>query len=87
VSAERVNEGPDVIVAMVTSSNARFEAPGVGDVPLRDWESAGLLARSTVRASRLQAIEIRLLQGQLGSLSSRDLDAVHAALRSVLDLD
>lgn len=49
LSAERLNHGPDVIVAMVTSSNARFEAAGLGDVPLLDWAAAGLLARSTVR--------------------------------------
>ena len=86
VSTERLNEGPDVLVAMVTSRRVRFTTPGLGDVPLRDWQAAGLLAPSTARTSRLQAIEIRLLQGRLGSLSDRDLDAVQAALRSVLDL-
>lgn len=87
VSAERLNHGPDVLVAMVTSNRARFAAPGLGDVPLRDWQSAGLLAPSTTRTARLQTIEIRMLQGQLGSLNDRDLDAVQRALRTVLDLD
>ena len=87
VSAARVNDGPDVLVAMVTSNRVRFATPALGDVPLLDWHAAGLLAPSTARAARLQAIETRMLQGRLGHLSARDLDAVKAALRMVLDLD
>ena len=86
VSTEQFNDGPDVIVAMVTSSRARLQNPAIGDTPLRDWEAAGLLARSTLRAGRLQTVEARLLEGQLGSLSERDLAASRAALIAVLAL-
>jgi len=86
VSTERLNEGPDVIVAMITSSRVRFERPGLGDVPLQDWEAAGLLAQSTLRVGRLHTMETRLLEGQLGSLGDRDLVAVRTALRAVLEL-
>ncbi|MCJ7437516.1 MAG: type II toxin-antitoxin system PemK/MazF family toxin [Acidimicrobiia bacterium] len=86
VSGETFNQGPDLIVAMVTSRRARLIAPGVGDVPLTDWESAGLLAPSTVRTGRLQTIEASLLQGQLGSLGQADLDFIDVALREVLHL-
>lgn len=86
VSTEHFHDGPDVIVAMVTSSRARLRSPALGDVPLRDWLAAGLLAESTLRAGRLQTMEMRLLTRQLGSLSEPDLAAVRAALRDVLEL-
>lgn len=82
-----VNDGPDALVAMVTSNRVRFATPALGDVPLLDWHAAGLVAPSTARAARLQAIETRMLQGRLGQLSARDLDTVKAALRSVLDFE
>ncbi len=87
VSTERVSDGPDVLVAMVTSNRVRFATPTLGDVPLLDWHAARSPRPLDTRAARLQAIETRMLQGQLGQLSARDLDAVKAALRSVLDLD
>ena len=86
VSGAAFNEGPDLIIAMVTSRRARLLAPGVGDVPLVEWEGAGLLAPSTVRTGRLQTIEASLLEGQLGSLGAGDVDTVSAALRAVLEL-
>ena len=42
VSGAAFNQGPDLIVAMVTSRRGRLLAPGVGDVPLADWEDARL---------------------------------------------
>lgn len=86
VSGDAFNEGPDLIVAMVTSRRVRLIAPGVGDVPLTEWEGAGLLAPSTVRTGRLQTIEAALLEGQLGALSADDLAATSTALRDVLEL-
>lgn len=87
VSGEAFNQGPDLIVAMVTSRRARLIAPGVGDVPLTQWETAGLLAPSTVRTGRLQTVEAGLLEGQLGALSIADLHSVDSALRGVLELN
>jgi mRNA interferase MazF len=87
VSGGAFNRSPDVIVAMVTSRRARLRAPAVGDVILHDWEAAGLLVPSTLRAGRLPTMEARLLDGRLGSLSERDLEATAAALRSVLHLE
>lgn len=86
VSTTQFNRGPDVLVAMVTSNRARIQQPGVGDVPLGDWQAAGLLAPSVLRAGRLWTAEQRLLRRQLGALSLADLDAVDAALRDVLGL-
>jgi mRNA interferase MazF len=82
VSTTQFNQGQDVLVAMVTSSRARIQRPGVGDAPLRDWQAAGLLAPSVLRAGRLWTAEQRLLRRQLGALSLADLDAVDVALAS-----
>jgi mRNA-degrading endonuclease toxin of MazEF toxin-antitoxin module len=86
VSGDSFNAGPDLIIAMVTSRRARLETPGVGDVPIRAWQEAGLLAPSTVRAGRPQTIEASLLVGRLGTLGGDDVAAVDDALRAVLQL-
>lgn len=85
VSAPTYNNGPDVMVAMV-SSGARVSSPRLGDVVLRDWLQSGLLRPSVVRAGRLQVIERRLLSTRRGILSAADLDAVDDALKNVLGL-
>lgn len=86
VSGTAFNAGPDLVVAMVTSSRERRTSPGIGDVPLDDWAAAGLLAPSTVRAGRLQTIERGLLVRLLGRVSHTDLVATELAIRAVLDL-
>ena len=85
VSTPAYNAGPDVVVAMI-SSGTRVTAPWLGDVALRDWQHAGLLRPSVVRAGRLQVIEQRLLSSQRGALSANDLVVVDQALRDVLGL-
>jgi len=85
VSATTYNAGPDVMVAMI-SSGTRVTAPWLGDVPLHDWQHAGLLRPSVIRAGRLQVIERRLLSSRRGTLSNADLAGVDQALRAVLGL-
>lgn len=80
------NQGPDVIVAMVTSQPAYLQQPGVGDVVLSDGQTAGLLRPSVVRTGRLLVLEQRFLGTPLGALSQNDQTAVEAALRQVLAL-
>ncbi|MGH8975668.1 MAG: type II toxin-antitoxin system PemK/MazF family toxin [Acidimicrobiia bacterium] len=86
VSAATFNAGPDVIVAMVTSSAGRLAAPGIGDVVLADWRPAGLLRASVVRTGRLLVLETRLLSAQLGTLTAADLAAVDQGLKGILGL-
>jgi mRNA-degrading endonuclease toxin of MazEF toxin-antitoxin module len=86
VSSSKYNQGPDAIVAMVTSSHARFQQPGVGDVVINDWQSAGLRLPSVVRTGRLLVLERRLLTIVLGDLSADDLVAIDQGLLSVLGL-
>jgi mRNA interferase MazF len=85
VSTAAYNAGPDVMVAMV-SSGVRVVAPRLGDVVLSEWQQAGLLRPSVVRAGRLQVIEQRLLSTLRGGLSVADLRAVDEALKGILGL-
>lgn len=44
VSAGPYNDNnPDVVLAMVTSSSARLQSPGLGDFVVSDWRAAGPL--------------------------------------------
>lgn len=87
VSAAAYNEGPDLVLAMVTSSARRLERPELGDVVLVDWQEAGLRFPSVLRAGRLWVLERRLIVADhLGQLTGRDLLAVDAALRDTLGL-
>ena len=84
VSSAVYNDGPDVIVAMITSSRRVVDRPGFGDVVLADWEHAGLRLPSVLRAGRLLVLEQRLLGDSLGNLSGRDHEAADLALLAVL---
>jgi mRNA interferase MazF len=86
VSSFAYSQGPDVIVAMVTSSRTRVAQPGLGDAALQDWLEAGLRQPSVVRSGRLLVIEHRLLSTGLGQLSQRDLAAVDVGLKEALGL-
>jgi mRNA-degrading endonuclease toxin of MazEF toxin-antitoxin module len=86
VSSDPFNIGPDVIVAMVTSSRQRLAALGSGDVIFRDWQQAGVLRPSVVRAGRLLVLESRLLSARLGVIGPDDLAAVDLGLKDALVL-
>lgn len=86
VSSSAYNQGPDVILAMVTSNRARVQRPGFGDVVVRQWQAAGLRLPSVVRAGRLLVLERRLLPATLGDLALVDLASVDEALQAVLGL-
>ncbi len=63
-------DAADAVVAAVTSAQPRSAT----DVVLQDWQSAGLRVSSTVRLSRLDCLEQRLLLKRLGCLGSRDAE-------------
>ena len=86
VSSDGYNAGPDVIVAMVTSSNARRARLGIGDVEIDGWAAAGLRLPSVVRTGRLLVIEQSLLDAHLGSLTTDELALVDMGLGAVLGL-
>jgi mRNA interferase MazF len=61
-------DAADVVVAAVTSAQPRSKT----DVVLQDWEEACLRVSSTVRLSRLDCLEQRLLRRRLGVLTPLD---------------
>jgi mRNA interferase MazF len=67
-------DGQDAVVAVVTSAAPRSPT----DVPLLDWQAAGLRVASTVRLSRLDCLEQSLLLYRLGALSAADAQRLKA---------
>jgi len=68
-------DAADVVVAAVTSAEPRSTT----DVALHDWSAAGLRVASTVRLSRLDCFEQRLLRRRLGVLDPADAGQVARA--------
>ncbi len=82
VSSEDYNaRSSDLIVAMVTSQ----PQTGPTDYGLQDWQEAGLIYPSWVRA-KLATLEQRLVQFSPGRVSTRDAIAVEMRLRWALAL-
>ena len=64
--------GADILIARMTS----IPHSETYDIPVRDWQQAGLLKPSTVRLARLVTIERSLLLKQLGILTAFDRDLI-----------
>ena len=72
---------PDVILMAVTSQ-PRSQG-GVGEVGVKQWQSAGLLKPSVIKPV-LATLEKHLVLQRLGSLEEQDRKALKAALSAVL---
>jgi mRNA interferase MazF len=82
VSSDRyATHTSDVMVAMVTSQ----PQTGFSDCALRDWQQAGLIYPSWVRA-KIATLAQGLVRFSPGRLSGRDEKAVERTLRIVLGL-
>ena len=62
----------DALVCRVTS----VARSGALDVPLADWQAAGLLRASVARLDRLVTAERSVFRRRLGVLSNREAEAV-----------
>jgi mRNA-degrading endonuclease toxin of MazEF toxin-antitoxin module len=83
VSATAYNRGRhELIVAAITSNVARRL---FGDHLIADWKGAGLLFPSVVTAI-LRTVTREIVHRKLGSMSTRDMDAIDNALRRSLAL-
>ena len=67
----------DIVVARVTTQ--KHQTPY--DVPIADWQGAGLLAFSVVRLHKLATLEKILVRNRLGNLQSADHQQVSAVMR------
>lgn len=65
----------DALICRVTS----MPRNGPLDVPVRDWQAAGLLKPSTARLDRLVTAEKTIFLRSLGSLTAKDAETVRAA--------
>ena len=74
--------GADAVVCRVTS----VARSGALDIPLTDWQEAGLLKASVARLNRLVTAEKSLLWRRLGRLSERDKTAVRQAWNQQMKL-
>lgn len=82
VSAEAFHRHlPDVIVCPISSQPRYFASPGPGDCPLRDWKAVGLRYPSTIRISKVLAVDKRIIKRVMRSTSREDLTRVEAGLR------
>ena len=77
---------PAVIACPVSSQSRYYRRPGPGDCPLREWRTVGLRHPSTVRISKLLAVDKQIVKRILGRLSQRDLARVETGLREALGL-
>lgn len=87
ISAESFHRDlPDLIVCPISSQPRYYRRPGRGDYPIREWRAVGFRYPSTVRVSKLLAVDKQIIKTNLGSLSSQDLARVEAGLWQALGL-
>lgn len=77
---------PDLIVCPISSQPRYFQKPGPGDCPVGGWRTAGLRRPSTVRISKLLAIDKDIVRRTLGVLPAQDLTVVETSLQKALGL-
>lgn len=83
VSGDGYNQGPDVVIASITSNLQAL--PHQGDHPLGGWKAAGLLKPSLVQ-TKLATVEASLVGRKLGRLTPTDMVEVARGLRKALEL-
>lgn len=77
---------PDIIVCPISSQPRYYNRPGPGDCPLQEWRGVGLRHPSTLRVSKLLAIDKRIIRKTLGMSSKEDLARANVTLRQALAL-
>ena len=82
ISSERYNsERPDLIIMAVTSQAK--PAGSLGEVPVKEWQAAGLLKPSVVKPV-ITTIERRLVIRRLGRLRDGDQAALRGTITTIL---
>jgi mRNA-degrading endonuclease toxin of MazEF toxin-antitoxin module len=87
ISAEAFHRNlPDVVVCPISSQPRYHRRPGTGDCPLSEWRRVGLRHPSTVRISKVLAVDKQIVKKSLGVLSAEDLVRVDTELRRAFGL-
>lgn len=76
--------GEDLIVAAI--SGQRVQQPGRFDHVVQDWQGAGLLMPSVVRAGKLVTLHRDLIRRGLGAVPGVEMEAVDELLRAALGI-
>ncbi len=77
---------PDIIVCPISSQPRFYRRPGPGDCPIRHWQAIGFRYPSTVRVSKILAVDKAIVKRPFGRLSDQDLTRVEAHVRQALGL-
>jgi len=72
----------DVLVARVTTQEYRTEA----DYKIREWGRCGLLGESYIRLGKQATIEKRLIIRKLGTLETKEINALRSILKRMFVL-
>lgn len=87
VSAERFHRSlPDLLVCPISSQARWHRSPGPGDCPLADWRRVGLRHPSTIRISKLLAVDKQIITRVLGVLRPDDLARVTGGIQQAFGL-
>lgn len=76
----------DIIVCPISSQPRYVRTPGPGDCPLSQWRLGGLRHPSTVRISKLLAVDKQIVKNVIGALADEDVAKVEAGLRQAFGL-
>jgi len=77
---------PDILVCPVSSQPRYLRKPGPGDVAIKPWKSVGLHFPSTMRVSKLLAVDKKIVVRILGHLPAEVMAQADGALRKALKL-
>ncbi|RJQ40146.1 MAG: type II toxin-antitoxin system PemK/MazF family toxin [Nitrospiraceae bacterium] len=84
VSSNIYNDASNDIVIMAITSQTE-KTIGIGECLIGDWQIAGLLKPSAIKAA-VSTLEQKLVLKRLGALSSDDISSMENALKNLLDL-
>ena len=73
----------DIVIMAITSQ--REKTTGIGECLIGNWQTAGLLKPSAIKAA-VSTLEQKLVLKRLGSLSPDDISSMENALKNLLDL-
>jgi mRNA interferase MazF len=76
----------DLVVCPISSQPGYHKDPGSGDYPLKHWKKVGLRHASTVRVSKILAVDKKIVGRTLGMLADDDLEPVRHRLRDAFGL-
>lgn len=84
ISSRNYNRASMDVVIMAITSNVSTPI-GIGESLIQDWETAGLLVPSAVKAA-ISTLEQSLVLRTLGALTKRDMLSLDKSLRQLLEL-